>query len=79
MFRTENFKNREVINIDTAERLGVVSDVEIDAAEGRIKSVIVRRAGARGFFGGELVVPWSSVRVAGKDVILVKILEISPL
>ena len=43
MFRTCSFKNREVINIDTAERIGTVRDVEISPETGNISALIVRR------------------------------------
>lgn len=77
MGRTDNLKNREVVNIDTAERMGVVSDVEIDAQNGRITSLVVRRNGIRSLIGGELVIPWGSIAVIGKEIILVRVLEIS--
>lgn len=76
MFRTDNFKNREVINIDTAERLGIVSDVEIDTESGNIRSLIVKRNGIINIFGKELVIPWNSIAVIGKDIILVKVFDI---
>lgn len=76
MFRTDSFKNREVINIDTAERIGVVADVEIDTESGNIKSLIVKRSGILNVLGRELIIPWNSIAVIGKEIILVRVVEI---
>ena len=76
MFRTDSFKNREVINIDTAERIGVVADVEIDTESGNIKSLIVKRSGILNMLGRELIIPWNSIAVIGKDIILVRVVDI---
>ncbi len=76
MFRTDSFKNREVINIDTAERIGVVADVEIDTESGNIKSLIVKRSGILNMLGRELIIPWNSIAVIGKEIILVRVVEI---
>lgn len=76
MFRTDSFKNREVINIDTAERIGIVADVEIDTESGNIKSLIVKRSGILNMLGRELIIPWNSIAVIGKEIILVRVVEI---
>ena len=76
MFRTDSFKNREVINIDTVERIGVVADVEIDTESGNIKSLIVKRSGILNMLGRELIIPWNSIAVIGKEIILVRVVEI---
>ncbi len=76
MFRTDSLKNREVINIDTAERIGVVADVEIDTESGNIKSLIVKRSGILNMLGRELIIPWNSIAVIGKEIILVRVVEI---
>lgn len=75
MFRTSNFKNREVINIDTAERIGMVKDVEIDTANGNIKSVIVRKYNGilPVLWNNEMIIPWENISVMGNDVVLVSI------
>ena len=74
MFRSCNFRNREVINIDTAERIGIVKDIEIDAESGNIKALIIKKHG--GVlplpFAGEAVIPWENIAVMGKDLVLVR-------
>lgn len=80
MFRTMKLKQKEVINIETAQRLGYVSDVEINERDGNIEAIIVPRKNwffARLFGGGELVIPWQNISVIGEDLILVKFFEIS--
>ena len=79
MFRGTKFRQKEVINIHNAERIGFVYDVEIDEKSGKIDAVIVLRRGwffTHLFGGGELVIPWSNVEAVGKDIILVKFFEI---
>lgn len=76
MFRGHNLRQKEVISITTAERLGFISDVEISERTGNIEAVIVPRRGCffkRLFGGGELVIPWNSIEVVGDDVVLVRL------
>lgn len=79
MFRGTKFRQKEVINISTAERLGIVYDVEIDEQTGNIEAIIVVRRGwflAHLFGVGELIIPWSNIEAVGKEIILVRIFEI---
>ena len=79
MFRGYNLKQKEVVNIKTAERLGRISDVEISESTGNIEAIIVPRKGcclARLFGGGELVIPWSAIEVVGEDLVLVRFFDI---
>ena len=71
-----DFKHKEVINMKNAKRLGYVQDVTADFDTGRIKEIIV--PGNTKFFnlfttGNEVIIPWSSIRVIGDDIILVEI------
>ena len=70
MFRGYNLKQKEVVNIKTAERLGRISDVEISESTGNIEAIIVPRK------GGELVIPWSAIEVVGEDLVLVRFFDI---
>lgn len=79
MFRGYNLKQKEVVNIKTAERLGRISDVEISETTGSIEAVIVSKRGcaiARLFGGGELVIPWSAIEVVGDDLVLVRFFDV---
>ena len=75
MVRACDLKQREVINIITAERLGYITDVDIDFETGKIRSVIIPgRYGFLGFFmkRNDYIIPWEKIVVVGKDVVLVK-------
>lgn len=71
-----DFKHKEVININNAERLGFVQDVTADFKTGTIKEIIV--PGNNKFFnlfstGTEITIPWNSIKTIGEDIILVDI------
>lgn len=75
MFHGCGLRQRIVIDVDTAERLGCVADIEIDECAGRITKLIVRRR-AGIFFGlfhiGELYVPWERITAVGHEFVLVR-------
>ncbi len=78
MFRGYKLRQREVINIKTAERIGFISDVEINESTGNVDAIIVPRRGCfirRLFGGGELIIPWSAIEVVGDEVVLVNLFE----
>lgn len=78
MFRGYNLRQKEVINIKTAERLGYIRDVEISETSGNIEAIIVPRRGClwkRIFGGGELIIPWSAIEVVGEDIVLVRLFD----
>lgn len=75
MVRACDLKQREVINIADAERLGYVCDIDIEFETGRILSLIIpRRNGLFGAFfrRNDYIIPWDNVVAVGKDIILVK-------
>ena len=73
--RAAELKQREVINITTAERIGFVSDVEMNFENGCVESVIVPK---RGSFSGlfckkqDVIVPWEKIVSVGRDLILIE-------
>ncbi len=75
MFNGTKLRRRVVIDANTAERIGYVSDIEIDEISGRVTSVIVRRSqsilGAI-FHFGESSVPWHSITAMSDEFVLVK-------
>ena len=76
MFRGYNLRQKEVVNIRTAERLGYIHDVEISETTGNIEAIIVPRHGCfwrRLLGGGELIIPWSAIEVVGEDLVLVRL------
>lgn len=81
MFRGYNLRQKEVINITTAEKLGCIRDVEINEHNGKVEAIIVPRRGIffrRFLGGGELIIPWSAVEVVGEEIILVRFFAAEP-
>lgn len=74
--RTADLRQREVINILTAERVGFVSDVEMDFEKGCVDAVVVPvRRGLAGVFGKrqDCIIPWDKIVAVGRDLVLVEI------
>ena len=65
----------EVINICDGSRLGFVSDLVLDVSCGSICALIIPGPSkVLGLFGknGDYIVPWSSIRRIGEDIILIE-------
>lgn len=80
MFRSMRLRQRMVIDISTAEKLGFVNDIEINESTGNIESVIVPqkyRFFSRMFGKGEIIIPWKSIEAIGHEVILVRLSDIT--
>ncbi len=73
MYRAGELRQKEVININNAKRLGFVSDVEVSLSGGVIEAIIVPgRAKLFNFRGsGDIVIDWENIKVIGDEVILV--------
>jgi YlmC/YmxH family sporulation protein len=74
MINAASIRDREVINIRNGKKIGIISDVEIDFEQGKITSVIIPGPGRFiGLFGkdNDIIIPWSSIRKIGTDVVLV--------
>lgn len=71
----EELCRKEVIDIDTGERLGFIDDIEIDIGSGRVSSLVIY-GGTRllGLLGREdnLVISCGDIRVVGDDVVLIE-------
>ncbi|MCH5186264.1 MAG: YlmC/YmxH family sporulation protein [Oscillospiraceae bacterium] len=75
MLRACDLRQKEVINICDASRLGYVYDVEIDFSSGYIKSVILPEKGRFfSFFGKskDRIIPWDKIVRIGEDLVLVQ-------
>ena len=67
-------KAKEVINVSDGARLGFVSDVEIDLANGKLTAIIVPGAyRMMGFLGKEddIVIKWENIKKIGDDIIII--------
>ncbi|MDI6605188.1 MAG: YlmC/YmxH family sporulation protein [Thermoanaerobacteraceae bacterium] len=78
MYKTSELRDKEVINIDTGEKLGNMIDIEVNFEEGCIEGFVL--PGERNVFrlfskNTELYIPWSAVKKIGSDVILIEIKE----
>lgn len=74
--RTADLRQREVINIATAERIGFISDVEMNFENGCVEAVVVPvKNGIAGFFGKkqDCIVPWEKIVSVGRDLVLVEL------
>ena len=74
MFRSEEIRKKEVINIRNAEKLGFIRDIDVCFETGRIKSIII--PGGNIFvklFAGksDYVIPWECIVKIGTDIVLI--------
>ena len=74
--RIADFRYKEIINICTGHRLGYVSDVEFNIANGQITALIV--PGPCRFFGllgreDDFLLPWDCIERIGDDIILINV------
>ena len=75
MFNGAALRRRTVIDTETAQKIGYVSDIEIDELSGRISAVIVRRNGrllSGLFVFGEISLPWQAITAMSDEFVLVK-------
>ena len=75
MYRAGSLRQKEVININDAARLGYVSDVEVSLEKGEIEAIIVPGRMRVFNFGknDDLVITWDKIFKIGDDVILVDV------
>lgn len=74
--RVVDLRCKEVINVCDGQRLGFVSDVEVQLPEGNVVSLIVPGPGKIfGLISGkeDFVIPWHCIRRLGDDIILVEL------
>ena len=66
-------RRKEVINESDGSLLGFVNDVEIDTKSARLVAIVILgKPKFLGIFGRrkKIIVPWSKIRLIGKDTIL---------
>ena len=74
-------KNKEVIHVGDGERLGFVSDMEIDTVTGRVLSISVPGTyRILGLIGNEpdRRIPWEHIKKIGDDLVIVENLHKMP-
>ena len=75
MHKNNDLRNKDVIDANTAERLGRVYDIDVDLKTGRINSLVIPSEEAFIPFLGrrhEIIIPWSAVLAIGSEFILVR-------
>lgn len=74
MRKNLDLRQKKVIDVDTAEQIGYICDMDIDFASGKILSVGIPKGGIswliRDFNG--IKVSWDEVVAIGREYILVK-------
>ena len=73
MFSKSELRRKIVINIENAERIGNVSDIDVDVLTGKIKSIIIPKNDIISIFTRrrEIIIPWSDIISVGSEFILV--------
>ena len=73
--RLTQLQCKEVICLQTGQRLGFIEDVEVEIPEGNIHAILVPGPGrALGLLGRkeDLRIPWHCIRRIGPDIVLVE-------
>jgi len=75
MYRAGALRQKEVININDASRMGYVADVEVSLQKGEIEAIIVPGKMKLFQFGkkDDVVIPWEKIKMIGEDIILVDV------
>ena len=70
---SEDFREKEVVNVCDGRRLGCVSEVEFNVCDGKLTAIVVPVGGGALGFGckDKIVIPWERIERIGEDVILV--------
>ena len=68
---------KEIVNLVTGERLGVIGECDIIIDESTRKILALSIPRERGFFGirkdrGDLEIPWRNVKKIGNDMIIIE-------
>lgn len=74
IYRFSEIRSKEVIHITDGERIGFISDLEIDFDSGKIISLCIPGAyKMMGFFGKdrEKTVNWEDIKKIGDDLIII--------
>lgn len=67
--RLSELQTKEIINMSTGKRLGLIIDVIIDT-KGQIKSLILEEKKGKRFSKEEYELDWSQITKIGDDIIL---------
>ena len=76
--RISDLRCKEVVNVKTGTKIGMVCDVAVDTCNATVQSIIVY--GRCKFFGllgreDDIVIPWCDINIIGRDTVLVNFNE----
>lgn len=74
MLKLSEIREKEVININTGERMGFVDDFEINMEKGYVDALVISSSGKMlGIFTktADIIIPWNNIVRIGTDTILV--------
>lgn len=75
MITLSELQQKEVVMMESGERLGYITDLEIDETNGMIIAIIISYRQANGSFfqrTQERLIPWQQIAIIGTDIILIK-------
>ena len=74
MLRNFDLRQKRVIDVDTAEVVGYIRDMDVDFESGRINSVTIPNKGIGGLFSKSrsVTIPWDSVLAIGSEFVIIK-------
>ena len=75
LYNIEDFKNKQIVSVETGAVLGFISELEIDTETGGVVNIIVfGKPKLFGVLGREedVEIPWQNIEVIGSETILVK-------
>lgn len=74
MLKNFDLRQKRVIDVDTAEEVGFIRDMDIDFDTGKIKSVSIPKRGILGAFSKDnnITVPWERVISIGREFVIIK-------
>ena len=76
MIRVSDITHKELINVKNGNKMGFITDIDIDVNEGRVVSFSTTGEGSGGFFSRGVdmdVIFWNDILKIGCDTIIVNI------
>ena len=71
--RLSDIQNKDIISLNTGEKLGNIIDVKVNSETGKIESFILEKKKFSSFFSNnESEIYWEKIHKIGEDVILVE-------
>ena len=76
--RLSEIQNKDVINMNTGEKIGNIIDVKVNSETGKIESFILEKKKFSSFFSNqdEIEIYFNQINKIGEDVILVETFKV---